>query len=339
MLPRFRLLLVLAAVLGLAAGSGCGDAARTNPLDPLSDDFRDEGTVSGRVTGLYPPFPGRADIRVRLVPIGAAGRPELATRTDADGQFALGGVPTGPYAVVAEREGFREASDTVAVAPGAAAETTIRLDALPVVTEQSLRTVHIVRWVPDEPVFQLEVEAMADDPDRPEDIDGAALVVPDLGFSAELTRTGDRFTATLGADDLPAPGVEALLGQTLRIEVRDASGNASLGPPMSLVRIIELSPQTLSPQGFVFIETNTPTLVWRPAQLPFAFTYRVDLFLVDAAGIPNLIEAETHRDLDPSVTSVPVTTELEPGDYYWTVWVVDAFGNRSRSREAGFRVP
>ncbi len=336
-MPRYRPSIVLAVVLGLAAGLGCGDAARNNPFDPLSEDFRNEGMVSGRITGLYPPFVGRADVRVRLVPIGEAGRPELATRTDADGQFALRGVPTGPYAVVAEREGFREAADTVSVAPGVPAETTILLDALPIVTEQSLRTVHIVRWVPDDPVFQLEVEAMADDPDRPEDVDGAALVVPDLGFSVELTRTGNRFTATLGEDDLPAPGVEALLGQTMRIEVRDASGNTSLGPPMSLVRIIELSPETLSPQWPDQV-SPTPTLVWRPAQLPFAFTYRVDVFLVDAAGTPNLID-EPYLDIDPSVTSLSVATELEPGDYYWTLWVVDSFGNRSRSREAGFRVP
>ena len=196
-----------------------------------------------------------------------------------------------------------------------------------------------MRWVPDEPVFQLEVEVTANDPDRPQDVEGAALVVPDLGFSATLERDGEgRFAATLGEDELPAPGVEALLGQTLRIEVRDASGNASLGPPMSLVRIIEFTPQTLSPQWPAQV-SPTPTLVWRPAQLPFAFTYGVDVFLVDAAGIPNLIDTETHRDLDPSVTSLPVTTELEPGDYYWTLWVIDSFGNRSRSREAGFRVP
>lgn len=336
-MPRFRLLIALAAALGVAAGVGCGEAPRDNPLDPLSEDFRDEGRVEGQITGLYPPFPGRPDIRVRLVPVGEAGRPELATRTDADGRFALNDVPTGPYAVVAEREGFREASDTVTVAPGAMAETTIRLDALPVVTEQSLRTVHIVRWVPDDPVFQLEVEVTAEDPDRPEDVDGAALVVPELGFAAELTETSaGRFAATLDAAALPAPGIEALLGQTLRIEVHDASGNASLGPPTSLVRIIELSPQTLSPQWPDQV-APTPTLVWRPAQLPFAFTYRVDVVLVDAAGIPNLIESR--HGIDPSVTSVVVETELEPGDYFWTVWVVDAFGNRSRSREAGFRVP
>lgn len=336
---RPRLCLALCAALGLAAGAGCGEAARDNPLDPLSEGFRDEGSISGRVTGLYPPFPGRPNVQVRLVPVGPVERPELATRTDGDGQFVLADVPAGPYAVMAEQEGFAGDVDTVAIAAGTVAEVMIQLDALPVVTEQSVRSVHILRWFPLSPVFQLEVEAVAEDPDRPQDLAGASLVVPDLGFSAELVETEPGtgvFAATFDESDLPAPGVEALLGQTLRIEAHDASGNAGLGPPHSLVRIIEQSPQPLSPQS-EDVDTSTPTLVWQPAQLPFAFTYRVEVFVINAAGIPTLIEQ--HDDIDPNQTSLKVQEELASGEnHVWTLWVVDAFGNRSRSREAGFVV-
>ncbi len=331
---------VALVALALLAGPGCfDDPARENPLDPLSEGFRDEGAVSGQITGLYPPFPGRADVRVRLVPVGPAGRPELATRTDASGQFALSDVPSGPYAVVAEQEGFLGATDTVTIAPGTVAETTIQLDALPEVTEQTVRSVHISRWFPDEPVFQLEVDVAATDPDRPEDVDSAALAVPDLGVSLPLGAVGGetgQFTALFDDTELPAPGLEGLLGRTLRVEVKDAAGNVGLGPPLNLVRVIELSPQTERPQGLEVV-SPTPTLVWRPAQLPFAFTYRVDVFLVvEELGLPTLIERR--EAIGPSITSIDVATELVPGDYFWTVWVVDAFGNRSRSREAGFRV-
>lgn len=338
---RYRLYITLTVALGMA-WTGCLDEApHDNPLDPLSDGFRDEGGIAGRVTGIYPPFEGRAEVPVRLVPVGPAGRPELATRTDGEGRFALHEVPAGPYAVVAEGEGFRSTADTVDVTAGQVAETILQLDALPTVAEQELRTVHIVRWFPEAPVFQLEVEVRAEDPDRPEDVAAAALAIPDPAAPESLVTlslesvSGEvgRFVTTFDDAELP-DGVEGLLGKTLRIEVRDASGNAALGPPMSLVRVIEQSPQTVSPQG----EASTgpsPTLVWQPAQLPFAFTYRVDLFLV-AAGVPNLIEQRTA--LDPAMTSYSVQQELAPGDYYWTVWVVDAFGNRSRSKEAAFRV-
>src|SRR5690606_13661294 len=50
--PSMRLLrLVFCAALGLVVGAGCGDAPRDNPLDPLAEGYRDEGSVSGRVTG------------------------------------------------------------------------------------------------------------------------------------------------------------------------------------------------------------------------------------------------------------------------------------------------
>lgn len=279
-------------------------------------------------------------MQVRLIPIGPAGRPELATRTDDAGQFALADVPAGPYTVAAEQEGFAGEMDTVTIAAGAVAETMIQLDALPVVTEQRVRSMHILRWPPLDPVFQLEVEAAAEDPDRPQDLAGAALVVPSLGFSADLEETEPGtgvFAATFDERELPAPGVEALLGQTLRIEARDVSGNVGLSPPHSLVRVIEQAPQTLSPQEGEVVDSARPTLVWQPAQLPFTFTYRVDVFVVNAASIPMLVDR--HDGIDPNQTSLQVQQELASGeDHFWTLWVVDAFGNRSRSREAGFFV-
>jgi hypothetical protein len=34
-----------------------------------------------------------------------------------------------------------------------------------------------------------------------------------------------------------------------------------------------------------------------------------------------------------------VAEPLPTGQYYWTVSVLDAFGNQSRSKEAAFRIP
>lgn len=328
----FRLL-AFALACGLA---GClGEAPHENPLDPLSDAFRDAGAVEGTVTGIYPPFEGRPDVRVVLVPL--AGGAEVATRTGSDGGFRVEAVPSGRYAVIAAGEGFRATSDTVTVEVGRTAEATLPLDALPVVMSQEARTVHIERWVPDVPVFRLEVDAAVTDPDRPDDVASVALVVEELGFRAPMEPTGPgTYAVTLDDDALPGGQVQSLLGRPLRIEATDQLGNAALGPPLALVRVIEQTPLTASPQGFVFVTENPPVLTWRAAQLPFAFTYRVDLWLVDPAGIPNLVLSRDQ--IAPSTLSFAVPDALAAGDYFWTVWVVDAAGNRSRSKEAGFRV-
>lgn len=328
---RWTLPVVLLAVASLTA---C-DAARDNPLDPQSAAFRDEGRVAGVVTGAHPPFAGLAGVRVELVPL--AGGAEAVTRTDAAGSFRVAGLPGGRYAVTASGAAYAADADTVEVAPGAEAEVRLQLDALPVVVRQAARTVHVERWFPETPVFGLEIEVETADPDPGESAGAAVLVASDLGFRAPLVQTApDRFSATFAAADLPGGQVQSLLGQTLQVELTDQDGRTTLGPPLALVRVIEQTPLTVGPQGYTFIPVNPPTLQWREAQLPFAFTYRVDLLYQDGAGIPNLVLS---RDgLPPTTLTLPLAAPLAAGDYYWVVWVVDAAGNRSRSKEAGFRV-
>jgi hypothetical protein len=326
--------LVLAA-LPLA---GClGDAPHDNPLDPDSASYRDAGTVEGHVTGIYPPFAGRADARVHLVPLDGGGA-ERVVRTDGAGAFLVEGLPGGAYEVRAEGAGFRADTDTVDVTAGAVVETTLQLDALPVVTSQSVWTVHIDQWPPGAPLYQLEVDVTAADPDRALDVEGAALVVEGLQFREPLfERAPGEFTATLDASQFPGGRVQSLLGRSLRVEVRDHLGNTSLGPPLALVRVVEQTPLTARPQGLETVAQNPPTLEWRPSDLPFAFTYRIDVSFIDGAGVPVLVE--TRSGLPPTATTYAVTTALAPGDYIWTVWTVDEAGNRSRSKPAGFRVP
>ncbi|HEX8385418.1 MAG TPA: carboxypeptidase regulatory-like domain-containing protein, partial [Rubricoccaceae bacterium] len=240
--------------------------------------------------------------------------------------------------VRAEGDGFRTATDTVDVAVGAVAETTLRLDALPVVTSQSTRTVHIERWFPESPVYQLEIDVEATDPDRAVDVEGAALVVEGLAFREPLFELAPgRFTAALDASQLPGGRVQSLLGRSLRVEVTDHAGNTALGPPLALVRVVEQTPLTFRPQITEVLAQNPPVLEWRPADLPFAFTYRVDVFLEDGAGVSHLVY--TRSGLAPPATAHALPSALPTGDYTWTVWVVDEAGNRSRSKPAGFRVP
>ena len=329
-----RLAICVVVAVGLA---GClDDAPHSNPLDPLSDAPVTAGEVSGRVTGISPPFDGRGGVRVRVMPQG--GGTERVTTTATDGTFTLDGIPGGRILVVAEADGLAEASVETDVVAGSTSEVLLQLNALPVVTAQAARTVHIERWFPDVPVFRLEVEADVTDPDRPSDVDAVALVVESLGFRAPLMEVGPgRYEAALDAAALPGGQVQSLLGQALRIEVTDVAGAVALGPPLALVRVIEQTPLTASPQGLVTLAANPPVLEWRPAALPFAFTYRADVFLIDGAGIPNLIQSAD--GLSPATTTLPLAAALVPGDYYWTIWVTDAAGNRSRSKEAGFRVP
>lgn len=326
-----------AVLLLLAALVGCMDEApRDNPFDPLSERYEDEGVVSGVVTGIYgPPYIGREGVNVRLLPDSSG--VVRSTTTDATGRFEIDGVPKGGYLLVAEGDGLQLSQTDVAVRAGHTTSLDLPLNALPVILSQDARTVHIERWFPETSLFRLEVEAIVTDPDRPMDVDSVKLVVDDIDFEIALSEVvPGHFEGKFDAEVLPGGQVQAFLGRPIRLEVTDVSGHVGAGEPMTLVRVIEQTPLTASPQGLETAAENPPVLEWRPAQIPFPFTYRVDLNLIDGAGIPRLIESET--GIDPTATNYAVERTLDPGDYYWTVWVVDSEGNRSRSKEAGFTV-
>ncbi len=326
---------VCAAGLGV---SGClSGAPHDNPLDPLSDAPLDAGTLGGHARGIYPPFDARAGARVHVQRLDAPGEERIA-RTASDGTFRLDDLPAGQYRVVADGDGLLADTALVAVTAGALSEAVFELDAVPVVSVPVVRTVHIENWPPLGPVYQLEVEVQATDPDRASDVDAAVLVAEGLGVRIPIAEAAPGvFRATLDAARLPGGQVQALLGQPLAVEVTDLSGGTGRSASVSLVRVVEQTPLTFRPQVSDPTPPNPPTLEWRPADLPFAFTYRVDVYVADGANTLVLVSSTT--GIPPTETALALPAALPGGSYSWTVWTVDAAGNRSRSRPAGFTLP
>ena len=331
-------MLAFAAAVLLIVGAGClGDAPHDNPLDPRSDDFEDEGAVVGRVvTRADVPLPGA---EVRLVPPAEVSLPALSTSTDGQGRFRFAGAPAASgYAIEVDMEGFSEAAlGEIAVEAGR--EQTLdplRLNALPAFEEVALRTVHVSRWWPETDVFFLEVDAAVIDADGLNDVAEVRFEVPALGFGVALESLGGgHYNRTVEADSLPARNLEALIGEALRLTVADQTGaEEEIAPP--LTRVIDVTPVALDPQGLETVATGQPVFAWEPAPVSFPFTYRLDVFRDDAN---RAVRVATVAAIAPSTTSTAAPEVLPQGTYFWTISVVDAFGNRSRSKEAGFRIP
>ncbi|MEX1055564.1 MAG: carboxypeptidase-like regulatory domain-containing protein, partial [Rhodothermales bacterium] len=83
---------LLAAVL--LSSIGClSDAERSNPLDPLSEDFENVGIFEGLTTRFYPPHSPVRNVEVMLLP------GPYITDSDADGRFVFRNIPAGEYRV------------------------------------------------------------------------------------------------------------------------------------------------------------------------------------------------------------------------------------------------
>ncbi len=307
------------------------DAERNNPLDPKSDNFKKVGAVSGQTFTFYAPFTPLQNVEIRLQP------GPFVSKTNAQGQFLINDVPEGRYQITASKEGYALVSDSVDVQVGQTTHADFNLDGLPNVISQSIISCHISRWWPQNDLFLLEIVAQVEDPDGAGDVELVQIQIPELNFldTLEITQTLGTFMKKIPESKLPGKNLQDVLGREIFLTTLDRAGSQTTSKPNFLARIIELTPETESPQGLVTLQVPTPTLIWKPVTLPFQFSFNVEVVRVDQ-GINNTVW--TLSNIGNATNSVTVADSLVSGTYFWTISVVDEFGNCSRSKEASFLI-
>jgi hypothetical protein len=314
--------------LGIASALQACDAHRSNPLDPLSENGGSIAVV-GQVTSFYAPFRPLGGVNVVLNP------GQLVVATDSEGRFSFRSVVPGDYIVSVLTDGFDAPAQSISVTPGLPQDVTVRLDALPRVVDANVYSVHISRWWPEEDLYLLTVDASTDDDDGIADLDSAWVTVgADYAFPLTASQDPGRFMATKDQSELPVRVLDDILGQAIRINVADKAGFNSGRSDFPLVRIIHETPIALSPIDLQIV-TGAPTFVWTPPLVPFNHTMEVQVVRVEL-NVETIVETISNI---PSTSSTVVGPSLPAGTYYWVVWIVDQFGNRSRSKQAGYRVP
>lgn len=321
---------ILMTILSMLLHAGClSDAEHENPLDPRSKNFTNTGGIQGQVFSFYAPFQPLSGAEVRVAAASA-----LAT-TNVSGLFEINNLPAGQYEVVAAKVGYAADTSTVTVEAGEFANQEFHLDGLPVVSVFSLISCHISRWFPTDDLFLLEIDATITDPDGAGDISLVEVEIPDLDYVNSLAsgQAPGTFELTIRDRDLPGQNLQNLVGRNIYLRVRDRAGAVIRSQPERLARIISVLPAPNSPVGLADVSESRPTLQWRSAGSPFSFSYRVNLFR-DDSGIstdiwqkPNIASADTATVVEPALTT---------GNYFWTISIVDEFGNWSRSKEAAF---
>lgn len=334
--PSPRSLAFCAAIFSCLTGC-LGDAEHANPLDPLSPGFVDEGYVTGRIQNRS--LTGIGGVTVTTMP-GAA-----TTVTSADGEFRIDDLPAGKYVVTTSSSDYETGVDTVDVSLIQPGRADFELNGMPRLESITVNTAHVSRWWPLEDLYQMEVAVVADDADGVFDLDRLWIDIPSLQFSdtMQVTQTPGVFVRTVEETDLPSGTIHALLGTPVEVHARDQQGAVVASPSLQLVRVIDETPEATD-EAFQFGTPNclqvgsgstaVPFVEWKELFLPFPFQHEVEVIRVDP-GVESLVERVTGIPADS--TSVNVGA-VPPGDYYWTVSVIDDFSNSSRSKQVGFCV-
>jgi hypothetical protein len=307
---------------------GCfPDAPHDNPLDPASRVFTDAGTLTGKVLSFYEPFGGISGALVTVKSTGSS------TLTSSTGAFSIIEVPTGDDTLIVSRVGYL--SDTLLAHVSAAQSTnvTVHLDAMPVVGSCQVMTRKIDQWWPGA-VYSALVSCSTTDPDGAGDIAGVTLQVDTMKVAMTYVPDLQAYQATLNGATLPQGSLEWLVGKALSVIVRDKVGATTVGKSFSVTRIIQDEPVPLFPTALDTVSAP-PTLSWVQPSLQFPYSYKIEMYRIDQ-GLPSLIWSQSN--LSSSLNSFAYPNTLPVGLFYWTISIVDEFGNVSRSKEASFYV-
>ena len=325
--------------------SGCfDDVTRDNPFDPLSESYNPVGALSGTVTNLA--RDGISDASVSISTVSSpTGERSFNASSDRQGRYVFEDIPGGTYALTVSSEGYVTFQDTVTVLQQESVQRNIELNGAPFFTNFDARSIHISRVFPPPQEFVLlEFDARVGDLDGILDLSSVWVEIPGLSVNKSLEFTGipGGFNTTVSEEDFTGFKIHDIIGEPILFFVQDRSGYVVSSGPVQIARIIDDTPVVLAPQGGTVISIPDPDLTWVCEDIPYEFTYRIDVVRT-GDFVRNLITRM--ENLDPEEVCGPnqegrikVNVSLEQGVYLWTVSVVDNLGNSSRSIEPGFVV-
>lgn len=294
------------------------EAERDNPYDPKSPLYRDEGALVGWVkTRTGKPIPG---VVVEISPHNKF------SVTDLDGRYEMKCLKSGESRVFASLKGYSRDSGEVTIKILKTDTLNFVLDCLPQFEHCLVRTYNIINKN-----NQAEFETAVADGDGVVDIDSVSCWVEDILDTFRLEYDDGVYKKTIQAKTLPGNTLESLAGKDVFFIAYDKAGASSVSSPCAITRIIDEIPTLVEPVNFQIADKN-PTLVWNKTLTSFPYSCRVEVMSTQLGVIWS-------RDgISSNDTTVTVDENLEADDYSWVVWIVDEYGNHSRSITAGFKV-
>jgi hypothetical protein len=306
-------------------------AEHSNPLDPESPLYTQKGSIAGRVMTFYEPFQPITGAMVEIQPGG------LILQSDGEGRFEFTELEPDTFTLIAGATGYQEVAAKIEVNPREISSVNFHLNGLPAIQAPRATSSKVATREASSPRIFLDIAVEVQDPDGASDIKRIELTIPAFSFTDTLARLaggGGQWQRIFNPAELSQIDLSKLVGLPLKSVVYDFPGAVVSSEPFFLARIISEEPEILSPTNN---ETtgSAPVFRWQVPPVAFAFTQRIEIFRLDA-GFPAFVTAI--GNIKPEVRSLPYLGRLSAGVYFWTIRLIDDFGNSSRSKEATFQV-
>jgi hypothetical protein len=217
-----------------------------------------------------------------------------------------------------------EVSDTI--------EINYQMNMVPVLVNETCYSI-IKNDYPDHTYGSLKISGTIED-DNYSSIILVSIRNSALGFSRTISLNAEhKFDITLYETDLSLDDIDNVIGKEFSIFVRYRTREYTAGS-FSISRVIRNYVEFITPASGKLVTTRNPYLEWKKINPGFSFTYTTEVY-TDTIN-PTLIWSE--NNIESNNLAKRVGSQLSNGDYFWVIWIVDEFGNRSRSKPATFTI-
>jgi len=190
---------------------------------------------------------------------------------------------------------------------------------------------HSLQWYPSEDYYALEVVVSGDMTDMADSV----IFIYDDTTCYQLTREGDIWRTSIESSIFPGNNLADLVGIPFISVLFHENDSIAATEEAYLFRVINTVPNTVQPSNNVEVSPN-PEFTWLPVYENFSFTYLISIVNLSTSGYAT--EVASIAGIPKDSTAYTLIDPLPSGSYYWTVAIVDNFGNKSRSKEATFMV-
>jgi hypothetical protein len=314
-------------ILGVSCNGCISDVPHDNPLDPLSANPLSGATLSGRVVVKNQSSVGIAGAVVSVIP------GSMIAVTDSLGNFAFQNLTTEIQSVVVHKANFMTDTETVSLNRGQSRQLTIQLNAIPTVPSVRIVTRKIDQWWPN-PIYSATVIASVDDLNGVIDLDSVWVSVDSLKFGMSYSVSNKNFNAVIDASQLPSNTLEWLIGKQFFVRARDKNNAIGISSPGYAPRIIENEATPIYP-ALLDTAAASPEFSWTPPTATFPYTYTITVVRIDA-GTQTVIW--TQPGIGSYLRAFQYADVLQAGNYFWTIAIVDEYGDIAQSKQSSFVV-
>ncbi len=304
--------------------SGC-QAPRNNPLDPENPGNLYQH-LSGETKSVSIPYHPIPEVKIH------SNNFLLTTVTDQAGKFSIELIDAPPGWIYFTKNGYYPDSSYISWENSKAQYLEILLNAHPVMQQCEVYSIIENRY-PSLQTERMQINIELSDVDN--DIDSVFLNIDILDQIHLLpyNTTNKLYERTFTIYDLDVQSLEQLTGHAQSISVKDIFDNMFTIPISPVRRVIREEVLFISPSGNE-LTTASPTLSWHEFNPGFSHTYTLEIFTSEITP-QRVWYVQSQPD---SLTEYIVDMTLPANEYFWVIWAVDAFGNRTRSKPASFKI-